>query len=579
MKSHWIDIGPLAELTPGKPTLRKGEGHRFVCVRDGAEVHALDDRCPHQGYPLSQGSVRDGVLTCEWHNWKFELGSGACSFGGEAVRRYPSRVEDGRVHLDVAVDLAAETRRLVAGLRAALAEDDSARALREGLRLGALGIGPVPAKLGTLDAAFELLARDGAERAEHGFDHGLAVLADLCAWVERGWIPAEEAFVVGSHAVAEPSVRLGTRSLARQTTSSPRSMLVRIADLEAGDPAHVSEALAVERRDEAEARIRSLVGERGPEAALPALLPFLTRHIYDYGHGAIFFGKALELSRRFHPAAIELLAASTVQLGWATAETSLPPFAATRAALARLGAIDLAERSVHVDFDRAAFEQAVLASESSATGATLARLGEGCEPKELLRAVAHAAAKRLARFDPAWETRLDAAVGPLDVTHAVTFADAVITLSAQASRAQAAAFTVLAAAFVGKLRKGDAVEVVAAKGGDGGGDLRAAVESRDLARALACAQALDKRSRIEAYARLAPFAAFDAAVRPILYAHTVKNTEALWRLEREDPEADGVYLEALLRFIVPVHKETQTRRTAAVAKKFLVDGRPPEGLY
>lgn len=578
MKPHWIDIGPLAELEPGKPTLRKGEGHRFVCVRDGDAVHALDDRCPHQGYPLSQGSVRDGVLTCEWHNWKFELGSGACSFGGEAVRRYPARVEDGRVHLDIAIDLAAETRRLVAGLRAALAEDDSSRALREGLRLGELGIGPIPAKLGTLDAAFEVLARDGAERAEYGFDHGLAVLADLCAWAERGWIPVEEAFVVGSHAVAEPSVRLGVRSLSRQP-KSPRSMLVRIADLEAGDPAHVSEALAVERRDEAEARIRSLVGERGPDAALPALLPFLTRHIYDYGHGAIFFSKALELSRRFHPAAIELCAASTVQLGWATADTSLPPFTATRAGLSRLTELTLAEPSAHVTWDRPAFEQAVLAGESPAVEAVLARIGEGCEPMELLRAVAHAAAQRLARFDPAWEARLDAEVSVLDITHAVTFAEAALTLSARATRPQAAAFALLAAAFVGKLRKGDALEPLVAAVGDGGGDLRAAVESRDLGRALSCARALDKRSRIEAYAQLAPFAAFDAAVRPILYAHTVKNTEALWRLEREDPEADGIYLEALLRFIVPVRKEMRARRTAAVAKKFLADGRPPEGLY
>jgi nitrite reductase/ring-hydroxylating ferredoxin subunit len=579
MKPHWIDIGPLAELVPGQPTLRKAEGHRFVCVRDGAEVHALDDRCPHQGYPLSQGSVRDGVLTCEWHNWKFELGSGACSFGGEAVRRYPSRVEDGRVHLDVAVDLAAETRRFVAGLRAALLEDDAARALREALRLGALGIGPVPAKLGTLDAAFELLARDGAERAEYGFDHGLALLADLCSWAERGWIPVEEAFVVGSHAVAEPSVRLGRRSLAKQSSTNPRAMLVRIADLEAGSPAHVSEALIAERREDAEARIRSLVGERGPDAALPALLPFLTRHIYDYGHGAIFFGKALELSRRFPPAAIELCAASTVQLAWATADTSLPPFTATRAALARLAALPLPETFAPVVFDRAAFEQAVLASESSAADAVLARLGEGCDARELLRAIGHAAATRLLRFDSAWEARTDAEVSVLDVTHAVTFADAAITLSAQATRHQAAAFALLAAAFVGKLRKGDAAGALVVPAGDGGGDLRAAVEARDLGRAIACARSLDKRSRIEAYARLAPFAAFDAAVRPILYAHTVKNTEALWRLEREDPEADGIYLEALLHFIVPVRREMVPRRTAAVAKKFLADGRPPEGLY
>ena len=108
MKPNWIDLGSLDDLPEGTPVLRKAEGQRFVCVRRGEQVDALDDRCPHQGYPLSQGSLRDGVLTCEWHNWKFEIESGACTFGGEPVRRFPSRVEGGRVKLDLAIDTAAE---------------------------------------------------------------------------------------------------------------------------------------------------------------------------------------------------------------------------------------------------------------------------------------------------------------------------------------------------------------------------------------------------------------------------------------------------------------------------------------
>ena len=50
-------------------------------------------------------------------------------------------------------------------------------------------------------------------------------------------------------------------------------------------------------------------------------------------------------------------------------------------------------------------------------------------------------------------------------------------------------------------------------------------------------------------------------------------------LPKADVSTDAAYLEALLRFIVPLRAETQPRRTAAVAKKFLVDGRPPDGLY
>ncbi|WP_437487570.1 Rieske (2Fe-2S) protein [Sorangium sp. So ce1014] len=599
MKSDWIDLGPLSEFPADEPVLRKDDaGRRFACVLRGGEVHALDDRCPHQGYPLSEGALRGGVLTCAWHNWKFDIASGACAFGGEPVRRYATRIDGDRVLLNRAVDTAAEVRRLVAGLREAVLRDDPARALREGLRLGALGLHRMETGLGSLHLAFEVLAKDGAERAEHGFDHGLALLSDLCAWVERGWVPAEEAFVVAAHAIGEASARLGPRGKGAGKATG-RSPLVRIADFELDEPAKVSEALAAERRDEAEARMRELVEVRGTAGARRALLPFVAQHLYDYGHGAIFLAKAIELAERFSSAADELLAASTVQLAWATADTSLPPFTATRAALARLAELPLpgseacagsagagaagsgaagAAGAVPLDpAERAAFEAEVLAGERPAVEATVRWLARGAGPLALLGAIGHAAAVRLARFDSAWEQRLDAEVGVLDVTHAVTFAEAAAALGREALPREAAQLAVLAAGFVGKLRHGDAAAPPAARAS--GGTLRQAVEARDVGGALAIARELDAGGRRRAFAELAPFAAFDAAVRPIFTAHAVKTLEALQRLEASDPQPDGAYLEALLTYLVPVRRELGVRRIAAVAKKFMSDGRPPEGLY
>lgn len=581
MKQKWIDVGALADLPASQPVLRKGDGRRYVCVLQDGKVSALDDRCPHQGYPLSQGSVRDGVLTCEWHNWKFDTQTGGCLFGGEPVRSYPTRIEDGRVLVNTAIDTAAEARRLVAGLRTALREDDAARALREGLRLGELGIGPAGEKLGPLYAAFELLSRDGAERARFGFDHALALLTDLSTWAERGLLAAEDAFVVASQAVGEASANLGRRGATppEPGKTDTRRLLAKIADVESDEPAPVSEALVAERRDEAEARIRALLGPRGLDGARAALLPFVCRHLYDYGHGAIFLTKALELSSRFPAAATEVMAASTVELSWATADTSLPPFAATRAAQARLAETKLPQTLREVAWDRRAYEAAVLEGEATAVEATVTRLGEGCDALALLRAVGHAAAVRLGRFDAAWERRLDAEVSVLDVTHAVTFAEAAISLGAQGTRRQAAELLLLAAAFVGKLRKADAAAMLAPTASGGPGDLLAAVEARDVGRALHAARDLDGPARLAVYDQLAPFAAFRAAVRPIMIAHTVKNTEALRRLEAGDPEADGAYLQALLAFMVPMRPERRFQRTAAIARKFLEDGRPPEGLY
>ncbi|XXX79311.1 Rieske (2Fe-2S) protein [Sorangium sp. So ce134] len=597
MKSDWIDLGPVSEFPAEQPVLRKDDaGRRFACVLRGGEVHALDDRCPHQGYPLSEGALRGGVLTCAWHNWKFDVASGACTFGGEPVRRYATRVDGGRVLLNRAVDTAAEVRRLVASLREATLRDDPARALRDGLRLGALGLHRMETGLGDLHLAFEVLARDGAERAEYGFDHGLALLSDLCGWVERGWVPAEEAFVVAAHAIGEASARLGPRGKGAGKATA-RSPLARIVEFELDEPAKVSEALAAERRDEAEARMRELVEVRGAAGARRALLPFVAQHLYDYGHGAIFLAKALELAERFSSAADEVLAASTVQLAWATADTSLPPFAATRAALARLAELPLpgpeaaaepapsgaaASGAAAAPLDpaeRAAFEAEVLAGERPAVEATVRWLARGAGPLALLGAIGHAAAVRLARFDPAWEQRLDAEVGVLDVTHAVTFAEAAAALGREALPREAAQLAVLAAGFVGKLRRADAAAPPVAAARAPGGALVQAAEARDVGAALAIARELDAGGRLRAFAELAPFAALDAAVTPIFTAHAVKTLEALARLESSDPQPDGAYLEALLTYVVPLRRELRVRRIAAVAKKFMSDGRPPEGLY
>lgn len=538
---QWVEVGAIDRMAEGAPSLCKADGRRFVCVRRGEEVHALDDRCPHQGYPLSQGTVNGGVLTCQWHNWKFELESGECTFGGEAVRRYPSRVVEGRVFLNVAVDPERERARSIASIRAALVEDDAPRALREALRWD-------------LDAAFGVLALDGAERAQWGFDHGLALLADLRSWADRGWVDAAGAFVAASTAIAEPSRNRGPRP-----PIEPKAL----------DEGSIADDLIAERRDDALLRVRSLVRAQGPSAAARALLPFVSSRLLDYGHGAIFLAKALELCARFPGASEAIMTAVALELAWATDETSLPPFTATRRAI---DAIDFDPG--HGAIDRASIEAAVLEGERAGVSAVIDALRRGGDPSEILRALGHAAATRLARFDRAWERRLDAEVGVLDVTHAVTFVDAAIALSREEPDA-ALRFAIVAAGFVGKLRSADGPAPEPAIGRP----LLDRVRARDLPGALGAAHALDPAARRSAYSELAPFAAFESAVRPIFYAHSVKTTEALSRLEENDPQADDVYLRACLSYLVPVTVERQFARIANVARQFMIDQRPPAALY
>ena len=52
-------------------------GEKIVLVRAPDGVHALDDRCPHRGVPLSMGRcVFSGMITCAYHGWTFDVTSG-----------------------------------------------------------------------------------------------------------------------------------------------------------------------------------------------------------------------------------------------------------------------------------------------------------------------------------------------------------------------------------------------------------------------------------------------------------------------------------------------------------------------
>ena len=50
----------------------------LLCWHEG-QIFALDNRCPHMGFPLSKGSLDAGLLTCPWHHARFDLRSG-CTF-------------------------------------------------------------------------------------------------------------------------------------------------------------------------------------------------------------------------------------------------------------------------------------------------------------------------------------------------------------------------------------------------------------------------------------------------------------------------------------------------------------------
>ncbi|MBJ9990774.1 Rieske (2Fe-2S) protein [Paenibacillus sp. S28] len=69
----WIQAGSVEELRDQGPKLIKGG---IVVFYHEDQVHALDNRCPHLGFPLHMGSLCNGILTCHWHHARFDVCSG-----------------------------------------------------------------------------------------------------------------------------------------------------------------------------------------------------------------------------------------------------------------------------------------------------------------------------------------------------------------------------------------------------------------------------------------------------------------------------------------------------------------------
>ena len=72
----WVHAGNLEDLKARGMTVVQGSRGPLLVICEGSRCFAVDNRCPHLGFPLHRGSVADGILTCHWHHARFDVASG-----------------------------------------------------------------------------------------------------------------------------------------------------------------------------------------------------------------------------------------------------------------------------------------------------------------------------------------------------------------------------------------------------------------------------------------------------------------------------------------------------------------------
>jgi nitrite reductase/ring-hydroxylating ferredoxin subunit len=396
-----VDAGSFEKLQADGKLLTKVGSHGVCVFWHRNQVYAVDDRCPHLGFPLHRGTVEQGLLTCHWHHARFDLCSGGTLDPfADNVRTYPVSVVDGRV----VVGLPSEADRGTTLLNR----------LDDGLEQG-LTLVTAKAVLGLIDeqvATAEVVGRGvtfGARHRGAGWGAGLTVLVAMANLLPQ-LDPADRALAL-VHGLA--FVSRDTRGHPDRFPLSPLPTASLAADQLTGWYRRFIDT----RTDEAAERaLATAVASLGRPAVERLMFAALTDHVFlDGGHTLDFTNKAFE--------AIDLL-------GWESAPLALSSLvqqtAGARrheeegawrhpddlAGLASAAASRLASTDAGASRDSGLLEAAGLADDAiesvawqlldddpgKVIDALMGAIEAGATPEQVGRAVALAAGLRITRF-------------------------------------------------------------------------------------------------------------------------------------------------------------------------------------
>jgi nitrite reductase/ring-hydroxylating ferredoxin subunit len=102
VSDKWLRVASLNELpSEGIGHAVKADGLDIALFRWNDRVYAIEDLCPHLGFPLSEGIMQMGEVICSWHGWHVRLEDGTCRRERERAKVWECEVRDSDVFVKV----------------------------------------------------------------------------------------------------------------------------------------------------------------------------------------------------------------------------------------------------------------------------------------------------------------------------------------------------------------------------------------------------------------------------------------------------------------------------------------------
>jgi NAD(P)H-dependent nitrite reductase small subunit len=98
VSDKWMRVAAVSELpTEGLGRAVKIDGLDIALFQWNDKIYAIENLCPHLGFPLSEGMMQAGEVICSWHGWHVRLEDGTCRRERERAKIWECEVRDGDV--------------------------------------------------------------------------------------------------------------------------------------------------------------------------------------------------------------------------------------------------------------------------------------------------------------------------------------------------------------------------------------------------------------------------------------------------------------------------------------------------
>jgi nitrite reductase/ring-hydroxylating ferredoxin subunit len=98
--ADWVKAADISELaSEGLGHSVKIAGLQIALFKWDDRIFAIEDLCPHLGFPLSEGVMQFGEVICSWHGWHVRLEDGTCRRERERAKVFPVELRGTEVYV------------------------------------------------------------------------------------------------------------------------------------------------------------------------------------------------------------------------------------------------------------------------------------------------------------------------------------------------------------------------------------------------------------------------------------------------------------------------------------------------